>query len=154
MDMKDNTMTRWLGALALVVCGATSMGCYKYTIRVGDGGNLSGPPTRVEAANHFVYGAVGEGQLDITNVCPSGSATVKISQTVVDNVLQWALGGVLWQPSTMEVYCGNSRAASVLELDEERARQLAASPAFLDAVEALAPERMDEALAAHAWVAH
>ena len=135
-------------ALAATALSATS-GCYTYLVKVGNGGDISRAPTHSEQAHHYLSGALGEGALDIQKVCKSGDATVRISQTMVDVLLQWALGGALWQPSTMEVFCGDG-AVALIDVDEEDAAAIVASDDFLEAVVALAPERAPEASALNA----
>lgn len=141
--------TRSLKIVFVVLALASSTGCYKYAIKVGHGGDTGQKPTYTQWSHHFVAGAVGEEDIDVSQVCPSGDATVKIERNVVDAVLGNVVGNVLWQPSTVEVYCGNGRSAQLL-LDEENGRRFARSQVFADAVATLEPEALPAVLALQA----
>jgi hypothetical protein len=139
---EDMKATKMLLVLAVVA----STGCYKYAVKVGRGGDVDRPPAKSEWSHHFIAGAVGEGDIDVSAVCPTPDATVKIERNVLDAVLGNVVGNVLWQPSTVEVYCGDGRAAS-LTLDEDNARRFAQSQAFHDAVAELEPDQLPAVVA-------
>ena len=140
-------MQNLIRSLAAVVVLVSVTGCYKYALKVGSGGDVNAQPASTEWSHHFIAGAVGgDGVIDVSAVCPSGNATVKIERNVVDAVLGNVVGNVLWQPSTIEVFCGDGRAAA-LTLDEKSGTRLARSQEFADAVAAVAPEKLPEVLA-------
>lgn len=130
-----------VGIAALLV----TTGCFKYVVKTGAGGDTSRPPAKSVWNHHFVNGMVGESAVDVSSICPSGDATITIERSMVDALLGNVTGNMLWNPSTVEVYCGG--AAASLSLDEEEQKKLVKSDVFLDAVAALAPERLDEAIA-------
>lgn len=139
-------MRRVLMSAALMGAVFVATGCYRYAVKVGSGGDLDGKPTRSEWTHHFIAGAVGDEVIDVTSVCPSGNATVKIERNVVDAVLGNIVGNVLWQPSTVEVFCGDGRTAALM-LDEQSGPRFAKSEAFADAVAELAPDELPVVLA-------
>jgi hypothetical protein len=137
--MKNNAV-----AMALVVAMMmTTTGCFKYMIKTGAGGNASGTPTKSMWQHHLIDGLIGEGIVDVTEVC-SGSpdATITIERNVVDGILGGLTGNLLWNPSTINVYCGDK--ASALLLDAEQTKRVASSAAFRDGVAEAAPERLAE----------
>ncbi len=139
-------MRRMVMSAALLCAVFLASGCYRYAVKIGSGGDLGGEPAKSEWAHHFIAGAVGDETIDVTSVCPSGNATVKIERNVVDAVLGNIVGNVLWQPSTVEVYCGDGRTAA-LTLDERSGPRFAKSDAFVDAVAELAPSELPVVLA-------
>ena len=140
---------RAIPALALTLAVAVSAsGCFKYLIKTGAGGDPSGTPTKSVWQHHLLDGMIGEGIVDVQQVCGSPDATIAIERNVVDAILGNLTGNLLWNPSTINVYCGDKVAE--LELDAEETERVASSHAFRDAVEETAPERLselDEALA-------
>ncbi len=141
-------MQRTLQALALFALLLSTTGCFKYVVKTGSGGDVSRPPATSVWNHHFVNGLVGESAIDVKDLCPSGDATIRIERNLIDSLLGNITGNILWNPSHVEVFCGGSAAA--LELDDEKQRAFAKSELFLEAVENLAPERLDEALALQA----
>lgn len=139
-------MRRIVLSAALLCAVFVGTGCYRYAVKVGSGGDLDDKPTRSEWTHHFIAGAVGDEVIDVSSVCPSGNATVKIERNVIDAVLGNIVGNVLWQPSTVEVYCGDGRTAA-LTLDDESGPRFAKSEAFADAVAEMAPSELPVVLA-------
>ncbi len=139
-------MRRIVISAALLCAVLSGTSCYRYAVKVGQGGDIKGEPARSEWAHHFIAGAVGDETIDVSDVCPSGNATVKIERNVIDAVLGNIVGNVLWQPSTVEVYCGDGRTAALV-LDEQSGPRFARSDAFADAVAELAPDELPVVLA-------
>jgi hypothetical protein len=128
--------------LALAVVIGTS-GCFKYMIKTGDGGDTRGQPTASVWQHHLIDGMIGEGIVDVEKVCGgSPNATISIERNMVDAILGNLTGNLLWNPSTINVYCGDKVAE--VELDAEQTERVASTPAFREAVEETAPERLSE----------
>lgn len=134
---------RSLSALALTFAVVTSTsGCFKYVIRTGEGGDTTGKPTESVWQHHLIHGMVGEGIVDVKKVCGSPDATISIERNMVDSILGNLTGDLLWNPSTINIYCGEKIAA--VELDAEQTERVASTPAFRAAVEETARERLSE----------
>ncbi len=52
-------------------------GCYKHSYTVGAGGNTEGEAKYDSWESHWFFGIIGESDIDIKTVCPSGNATIK-----------------------------------------------------------------------------
>jgi hypothetical protein len=120
-----------LGTLFLLSSLAV-VGCYKHSFNVGNGGNVNADPTFSNGwESHWLFGIIGETNVDVKKICPSGNATVKDRHSFL-NGLVGSLIGIVWYPTTVEVYCdGGGRAASV-QVTPEQMRQIALSPETLD----------------------
>lgn len=130
-------MKQLLSAALVAVVLSTMTGCYKYAIKVGDGANVAGTPDKEIWTHHFINGVAGEADIDVSEVCPNGDASILIERNLVDAVLSNVTGGVLWAPSTVSVYCGGKTAQT--ELDADELKVVANSPAFANAVATLYP---------------
>jgi hypothetical protein len=127
-------------ALAVVI---SSTGCFKYMIKTGEGGDTRGQPTQSVWQHHLIDGMIGEGMVDVEKVCGgSPNATISIERNMVDAILGNLTGNLLWNPSTINIYCGDKVAA--VTLDAEQTERVASTPAFREAVEETAPERLTE----------
>lgn len=128
--------------LAVAVVISTS-GCFKYMIKTGEGGDIRGEPTQSVWQHHLIDGMVGEGIVDVKKVCGgSPDATISIERNMVDAILGNLTGNLLWNPSTINVYCGDKVAA--VELDADETERIASTPAFREAVQETAPARLTE----------
>ena len=110
----------------LCVSMAAIGGCYKHSYTVGNGGNTGGDATKSFWQAHWLFGLIGEADVDVRTTCPSGNATVKDSWTFLNSLVS-ALVGVIYSPTTVEIYCGNGRTGS-LHLTPEQLRQVAVAP--------------------------
>jgi hypothetical protein len=134
-------MNKPLVTLSAALCAILlSTGCYRYAVKVGRGGDVGAAPAKTVWSHHFVAGLAGDAELDVASVCPSNDATVTIERNVIDSLISGATG-LMWEPSTVEVYCAGGGVAS-LEIDADRARRLVASPLFEEAVATLAPDKL------------
>lgn len=134
---------RSIALSSLVACLVLTTGCYKYAINVGQGGDMKAPP-KTEWVHHYVAGIVGDATVDVSKLCGSPDATIHIERNLVDAVLADFTGGVLWTPSTVDVYCGNGAVGS-LEIPAAARERLVRDERFLDVVDQLAPDRAGEA---------
>ena len=139
--MKKCSVT--LAALTLVA-SFSLVGCHSYVVKLGRGGDLSQPPRKSEWIHHFLAGWVGKPEVNVSEVCGSEDATVKIEQTLIDGLLTNFTGGVLWHPSHIEVYCRDGTSAR-LDVDPQQLEAFIRSDAFLDVVAAVSPEHLVEA---------
>jgi hypothetical protein len=139
-----------LAVFAALAALAVTSGCMHYNVKVGKGGSGA---TQTFWQHHFVFGLIGDGNVDVASICNgSTDATVKIERTFVDGCLGGILfAGALWQPSTVTVQCGEKTAE--VAIDEATAKKIVASPEFLDVVNEVAPDRMQDAVVAQQQLA-
>jgi hypothetical protein len=90
-----------LTIMALVSLG----GCFKHTITMGKGGDMSKPPLE-QKDYYFIYGAVGQSSVNVEQVCKSNNATVVVQETIVDGLIGNCVCGNLLMPQTTQIYCG------------------------------------------------
>jgi hypothetical protein len=60
------------------------MGCNKYMIKTGAGGNTSAAPKKSEWQMHFIDGLIGEGNFDVQEICGGPDATIKIERAILE----------------------------------------------------------------------
>lgn len=134
-----------LAVLAAVVAAFSLSACTHYNVKVGKGGT---GPSQTIWQHHFLFGLVGDGNVDVASVCNgSPDATVRVETTLIDGLLKVIVfGGWLWQPTTMTVQCGEKTAE--VAIDEATAKKIVASPEFLDLVNEVAPDRLADAVEA------
>lgn len=113
-------------------CSVLVAGCYRHTFTVGNGGNTSKDPEYSAWQSHWLYGVIGDTNVDVKTICPSGNATIQDRHGFL-NLVVYALVGVIYAPTTVEVYCGDGTTA-----------KLTVTPAQLRAA-GLEPETMDMA---------
>lgn len=103
-----------LGAVVLAAA-ALGTGCYRntYTTGLPQGGG-----TYVQKAPFFLWGLVGQKDVDMRRVCPNGVAWFQNRATFVDGLLNLVTFGI-YSPLTIEVRCSSGQ-AYLLEPDEER----------------------------------
>jgi hypothetical protein len=130
----------------LFVSTATLGGCYKHSYTVGQGGNTGGDPTKSFWQAHWLFGLIGEADVDLKTTCPSGNATIKDQHSFLNGLVS-ALVGVIYSPTTVEIYCGTGRAAS-LHLTPEQLRQVALAPETLAWANQVSPVKAAELQAA------
>jgi len=107
-----------------IVCAAMMVGCYKHSYTVGAGGNTEKEAAYSKWHAHWLFGLIGEDDVDVKAICPSGDATVKDSHTFVNSLIH-ALVGTIYAPTTVEVYCGDAPAkAATLSPSQMRAAAL------------------------------
>ncbi len=146
-------------AVVVVLLSFTAVGCMKHTFITG-GGAPQEDANEVYSSwhSHWLFGIIGNKEVDIKKVCPSGHATI-YERTSFVNGLIGALVGLIYYPTTVTVYCrgghsdadldnGNHKTVK-FELTREQAARIAASPKFMEMVRDLAPEQLDRAELAH-----
>jgi hypothetical protein len=144
-------MLRLKSLLLVAVASAGLVGCFSHTYKVGTGGNTASAPKYSEWQSHFVYGLIGGGDVDVRSVCPSGNATVKNKISFVNGLIG-SLVGVIYYPTTVEVYCADGAAAastkdgktSSLVIPAADMREMARDPKVRAWVREVAPEKAAE----------
>lgn len=111
-------------ALPLVL---VSTGCMRHEYVVGSGATKTAEPDLKKWNNHFLVGLVGKNEVDVADRCPGGDAFVEEKTTFVNGLVRYvALGGLVYSPTTVSVWCGDSATAKVdtdTDTDEEPAVQ-------------------------------
>jgi hypothetical protein len=105
--------------LGLVVAAT---GCYEHTYTIGTGAP-TGPLVYDEWQNHWLGGLIEEKTLDIGALCPSGG---------------------IYTPTMVRIRCDSGGSAQV-GLDEGEVMAIVTSPAFLERLERVMPDRLEEA---------
>lgn len=144
--MRTNEMGRVLRGLVAPVAVFALVGCYQHTYHVGSGAP-TGSLVYENWTNHWLWGLVSpEEAVVLDAVCPSGNATIR-SETTFLNGLVSALTSGIYTPTTVQVRCDTGSNGD-LDLDATGVARIVSDPAFLDWVEAVAPELVAEAEAA------
>ncbi len=117
-------------------------GCYKHSFTAGTGGNVNGEAAYSKWHSHWLFGIIGETDVKLKEICPSGNATIKDEHSFVNGLIG-AVIGFIWYPTTVEVYCGEGKAASI-QLSPEQMRAIAALPETLDFARTVAPVKAAE----------
>lgn len=98
-------MPRFVRALFALSLLATS-GCYKVTHTTG--ASPTGAPI-TQKASFFLFGLIGEADVDLKQLCPSGVAWFQNRAEVGDSIIGCVTCG-LYQPMTIEVRCSSGKA--------------------------------------------
>lgn len=135
--------------LTLVAALALSVsGCFTHKYSMGRGAATTGTPRYGKWHSHWLLGLIStDPEINLSEVCPSGNLTI-VDQRNFLNLLVGYFIGIVWSPSVVEVYCDDT--ATSLNLTPEQLDRIGRSEAFAAWVEEVAPERVDEVLAARA----
>lgn len=90
-------------AIVLLALAALISGCFHHVYTVGSGA----PNGRVVYSAwhaHWLFAIIGEDNVDVSRLCPSGNATVRNDVTFVNGLIG-TLIGVIYYPTTVEVFC-------------------------------------------------
>jgi len=139
-------MKKILLAAAVGVLALGAAGCFHHSYTTGTGGNTANEPTYNEWHSHWFFGIIGEENVDIKKVCPSGNATVKDGQTFVNGLIG-ALIGIIYHPTTVKVYCDGAPKASI-ELQPETMRKIARRADVMRELQRVSPAQARELAAA------
>lgn len=132
-----------LGSLGVCTAVVVMAGCYEHTYHVGAGAP-TGTIVYDQWRHHWLAGLIDPDQeMALEEICPSGNATIKNEATFL-NGLVTALIGVVYSPTTVTVRCVTGSDAD-LEFDEAQIAKIVSDPSFLDWVEAVSPELLEEA---------
>lgn len=105
-------------ALALVVLA----GCFHHSYTVGAGAP-NGRLVYDRWHAHWLLAIIGEDNVDVKTLCPSGNATVRNDVTVVNGIIG-ALIGVIYYPTTVQVYCADGGPPTSVNLTPEQSQRL------------------------------
>jgi len=129
-------MGRVAAALGLMII---TTGCFEHTYTVGQGAP-AGPVVYEEWNNSWLGGLIGEKNLDVTGLCPSGNATIHDEQTFLNGLVGALTGGHL------HAHDGDDTVRQwPVGLSESEVIAIVRSPAFLERVQRVMPGRLQEA---------
>lgn len=98
---------------AALMTAVLASGCFKYAIKVGDGGDVSGMPDYDQSQFFFVEGAIGQSNIDVGKICKDTTdATVLVEQPFHWGLVENCLCGELVNPVQVKVYCSKKKAAA------------------------------------------
>lgn len=123
-------------------------GCFKHTFTVGDGGSKGSKVVYEKWHSHWLFGIIGDENVNVKKLCPSGNATIHEEITFVNGLIG-AFVGLVYFPTTVEIKCRRGGRAEV-ELSADQVAQIVTDPDFLYFVEDVAPEKLTEAQTAMA----
>lgn len=111
------SMTKMMGPLvAAAVVMALGSGCAAYNTRIKTG-LPPGGEVKEQGAKFYVYGHVGEQDVELQTLCPSGVASVQTRFGVADQLLTvFTLG--IYSPMTVVVECAGGTAYLLTPDDE------------------------------------
>jgi hypothetical protein len=129
-------------AAAVVISGTVS-GCFKHTFTVGSGA----PFTREGIVYnkwraHHLYGLISNRKaLKISELCPSGNATIYERTSFINGLISGVIG-FAFAPTTVTVWCAGKTAS--LQLDAAEVVAIVKAPLFSEWVREIAPDRVNE----------
>ncbi len=90
----------------LLAISIGTTGCYRHTHTVGTGGDIQKEADYDEWESHWLFASIGETEIDVNKICASGNATVQDRISFLNGLVTIVLlGGLIWAPSTVRVYC-------------------------------------------------
>ncbi|HPQ71686.1 MAG TPA: hypothetical protein PKW95_21355 [bacterium] len=122
-------------------------GCFKHTFTVGKGGD-GGKMVYEKWHSHWLFGIIGDENVNVKKLCPSGNATIHEEITFVNGLIG-AFVGLVYYPTSVEIECAGGGRAEI-ELNADQVAQIVSDPDFLYFVEDVAPEKMADAQTATA----
>lgn len=129
---------RMMATMGLVL---VVVGCYEHTYTVG-GGAPTAPVAYGEWAHHWLGGLIGERTHALSEVCPSGNATIHDEQTFLNGLVS-VLTSRIYTPTKVTIRCDTGRRVQ-LELSRKEIISILTSPAFRDRLETLLQGRLRE----------
>ncbi len=129
---------RMLAALGLVIVVS---GCFEHTYTVGAGAP-AGPVVYGEWQNHWLGGLIGERTQEVSEVCPSGNATIHDEQTFLNGLVAVLTSGI-YTPTKVTIRCSTGQSAQ-LQLSRKEIVSIVTAPAFRDRLETVLPGRLRE----------
>lgn len=105
---------------AFAVLLASSVGCMKASVAIQpvSGAVDARTADKTEKAHFLLWGLVGDGSFDVSQICPGGAHWMQSQATFIDGVLG-ALTGGLYAPRTVYIKCA-SGSSYLLEANEEQ----------------------------------
>jgi hypothetical protein len=151
--------TKQTARLTLIAGAAlVATACFKHSVVVGAGGDTESEPAYKKWESHWFYGIIGEPEVNVSEICPSGNATIKNEQSFLNGLIGGAIG-VVWHPTTVTVYCGAADAPAAaggaeekedseaavgevqIRLSAEEVRRIASDPRTLAWAESVSPSQ-------------
>ncbi len=133
-------------SVLVATAAVLAAGCYHHSFTVGTGGNTDGDAKYSHWQSHWFYGIFGEEDVKVKEVCPSGNATIKDYHSFL-NGLVGAFIGVIWYPTTVEIYCDGGKSAT-LTLSPEAMRAFGRSAPVVESARSFDPDLAEELVAA------
>ena len=127
---------RMMAAIGLVVVAA---GCFEHTYTVGAGAP-AGPVVYGEWQNHWLGGLLGERTQEVSEVCPSGNATIHDEQTFLNGLVAVLTTGI-YTPTKVTIRCRTGQSAQ-LQLSRKEVVSILTAPAFRERLETVLPGRL------------
>jgi hypothetical protein len=137
-----------LSALSLVAAFALPLvGCMQHTYVAG----ARTPADEIVYKHwhhHWLFGLIRpkmQEQVDIDKLCPTGNAVIYQEVSFANGIVD-ILTAFIYSPTTVTVTCdaGARAAMATATLTEDEVLEIASDPRFREAVEQLAPERLEE----------
>lgn len=132
--------TLFLIVIVAVAC-VCATSCWKHTFTVGAGA-VDGQQVYKKWHHHFLFGLIGDTNVEVEKVCSSGNATIKDQHSFLNGLIQAVTFGI-YGPTTVKVYCDDGKQANI-ELSGEQVSEIVNDPRFLWVVNDFVPERLAE----------
>lgn len=132
-------IARMAAALTLII---VTTGCFEHTYTMGNGA-VAAPVVYDEWQSQWLGGLIGERNLDIDVLCPSGNATIHDEQSFLNGLVTVLTTGI-YSPTTVTVRCEGGRAVDVA-LSERDVIGILTAPAFMERIKGMVPDRIEEA---------
>ena len=113
----------------------------QHTHTIGAGAP-DGPIVYDEWQGHWLGGLIGERTHNVSQICPSGNATIHDEQTFL-NGLVGVLTAVIYTPTKLTIRCSTGQRVDIV-LSEEEVLSILIAPAFREQVAVLLPDRLHE----------
>jgi hypothetical protein len=126
--------------LAAAAIGLAATGCFKHSYTTGSGGDTSRDAQYSKWHSHWLFGIIGEEDVNVRQVCTSGNATVKDEVSFVNGVIG-ALVGAIYYPTSVDVYCDGSSRAAQLTLSPDQLKRIAHNPELVDFTRTLSEQK-------------
>ncbi len=119
--------------------------CYKHTFNIGNGGK-NGAEVYDKWHSHWLYGLIGDENLYIKDLCPSGNATIYERHSFL-NMLIAPFTLYIYMPTTVTITCDQDKKAEIqIQITPEKAAKILTNPEFLPLVESTSPELLPDAI--------
>jgi hypothetical protein len=135
--MATSRLTGFSFAMAAALVSVMSIGCYKHVFVIG-----AGAPTGQMIYDHWenfwIAGLIGEKEVTVAQLCPSGNATIEAKQTFLNGLVS-ALTSGIYTPTTLRIRCQDGRQAA-LPLTSEDVERIVSDARFSAWVAENAPD--------------
>ena len=138
--MGGSVMKGMMKGVALGAVVLATSACYEHTFTVGQGAP-TGPVVYSEWHNSWLGGLIGERNIDIDTVCPSGNATIHDEQSFLNGLVAGLTAGI-YTPTEVKIRCDTGRSVDV-RLDEGEVMSILRAPEFMERIEHVMPERLE-----------